>query len=71
MDVGSAKGVICNAVNAHPKRNRFVASHPMWGTEYSGPTAARKDAFAGKAAVICDKEASDIDAVAMVENIYR
>ena len=71
MDVGSAKTVICNAVKDHPKRNRFVASHPMWGTEYSGPSAAVKTAFAGKAAVICNKEESDEDAVNMVEHIYK
>ncbi len=71
MDVGSAKAVICKAVNDHPKRNRFVASHPMWGTEYSGPSAAVKTAFANKAAVICDKENSDEDAVKMVEHIYE
>ena len=71
MDVGSAKTIICNAVKDHPKRNRFVASHPMWGTEYSGPSAAVKEAFKNKAAVICNKEASDEDAVAMVEGIYK
>ena len=71
MDVGSAKAVICNAVKDHPKRNRFVASHPMWGTEYSGPSAAVKEAFVNKAVVICNKEESDEDAVNMVENIYR
>ncbi len=71
MDVGSAKNVICSAVKNHPKRNRFVASHPMWGTEYSGPMAARKDAFTHKAAVICNKEESDADAVLLVEKIYK
>ena len=71
MDVGSAKTVICNAVKDHPKRNRFVASHPMWGTEFSGPSAARKEAFTNKAAVICNREESDDDAVNLVENIYK
>jgi len=71
MDVGSAKTVICNAVKDHPKRGRFVASHPMWGTEFSGPSAARKDAFTNKAAVICNKEESDEDAVSLVEKVYK
>ena len=71
MDVGSAKTVICNAVKDHPNRSRYVASHPMWGTEYSGPAAAIKEAFANKAAVICNKEESDDDAVSMVENVYK
>jgi prephenate dehydrogenase len=71
MDVGSAKTVICEAVKNHPKRRRFVASHPMWGTEYSGPAAAVKEAFTNKAAVICNKEESDEDAVNTVEQIYQ
>ncbi len=71
MDVGSAKAIICEAVKDHPKRNRFVASHPMWGTEHSGPSAAVNTAFANKAAVICNKEESAEDAVNMVEHIYR
>ena len=71
MDVGSAKSYICQAVEGHPNRQRFVASHPMWGTEFSGPAAARADAFTGKAAVICNKEDSAVDAVDMVEQLYK
>ena len=71
IDVGSTKESITTAINNHPKRNRFVATHPMWGTENSGPDAAEKNAFINKATVICDKEKSDDDAVLMIENIYR
>lgn len=71
MDVGSTKKVICESVVSHPKRGRFVATHPMWGTEYSGPDAAIKTAFADKATVICSKEESDNDAVELVEQIYK
>lgn len=71
MDVGSTKGAVLEAIKSHPKRGRFVATHPMWGTEYSGPEAAVPSAFAGKATVICNKEESDEDAVTLVENIYR
>jgi prephenate dehydrogenase len=71
MDVGSTKSGILNAVKDHPKRRRFVATHPMWGTEFSGPDAAVKGAFAGKAAVIANREESDADAVLLVENLYR
>jgi prephenate dehydrogenase len=71
IDMGSTKQGILEAVKEHPKRKRFVATHPMWGTEYSGPEAAVHGAFANKATVICDKEDSDADAVAFVENIYR
>ena len=36
---------LCQAMADHPMRRRFVATHPMWGTEYSGPEAAVKNAF--------------------------
>jgi prephenate dehydrogenase len=70
MDVGSTKKIICESAGGANNRGRFVASHPMWGTEYSGPEAAVKGAFEDKAAVICDKENSDADAVQLVEKVY-
>jgi prephenate dehydrogenase len=70
-DAGSTKFALCNALAAHPMRSRFVATHPMWGTEYSGPEAAVKGAFEGRACVICEKEKSDPDAVNTIENIYK
>src|ERR1700748_1477712 len=36
-DAGSTKGALCASLANHPRRDRFVAMHPMWGTEYSGP----------------------------------
>ena len=71
MDVGSTKESIADVTMHHPNRKRFVATHPMWGTEYSGPEAAEKNAFVNKATVICDKEESDAHALLTVENIYR
>ena len=70
MDTGSTKEQIIASIKDHPKRPRFVATHPMWGTENSGPTAAVHDAFRGKVTVISDREHADADAVALVENIY-
>jgi prephenate dehydrogenase len=70
-DAGSTKEVLCISLADHPMRHRFVATHPMWGTEYSGPEAAVKDAFAGRACVICEKEVSSKDALDTIEKIYR
>jgi prephenate dehydrogenase len=70
MDMSSIKESVIDLVINHPKRRRFVASHPMWGTEYSGPGAAVKTAFANKAAVICDAENSDADALGLVKDLY-
>ena len=55
----------------HPHRGRLVATHPMWGTENSGPEAAEHGAFKGRTVVICERERSDADAVGNVEEIYR
>ena len=71
LDVGSTKSEIALAVNDHANRFRFVATHPMWGTEYSGPTAAVSNAFLDKAVVICDAERSDPEAVATTEKVYQ
>jgi prephenate dehydrogenase len=70
-DAGSTKHYLCEALRDHPMRKRFVATHPMWGTEYSGPEAAVRDAFAGRACVICEKDKSDAKAVAQMEDLYR
>ncbi|MDI3319645.1 prephenate dehydrogenase [Pinibacter soli] len=71
FDMGSTKHLLIEAVRNHPKRKRFVASHPMWGTEYSGPEAAVKGAFENKAVVICNASDSDKDAVELVRFIYK
>lgn len=71
MDTGSTKESLINIVNGHKNRQRLVTTHPMWGTEYSGPEAAVHGAFLNKATVICNKQDSDTDAVELVENIYR
>jgi prephenate dehydrogenase len=69
MDAGSTKAGIVNAVKDHPKRSRFVAFHPMWGTENSGPGSAVSESFTGKAGVICNKEESAADALQLVEKV--
>ncbi|KXH81545.1 prephenate dehydrogenase [Chryseobacterium kwangjuense] len=69
MDAGSTKAGIVKAVKDHPNRSRFVAFHPMWGTENSGPQSAISDSFSGKAGVICNKEESAADALQLVEKV--
>ena len=70
-DAGSTKGVIIDAVKNSPNRNRYVASHPIAGTEFSGPTAAISGLFKDKICIFCDVENSDADAVETVEKMYR
>lgn len=70
-DMGSTKGELCDVISLHPARGRFVASHPMWGTEFSGPQAAISGAFKGRTAVICEAEASNEQALDMVGELYQ
>lgn len=70
-DVGSTKGSICKVIENHPKRNRYVAAHPLAGTEYSGPQAAISHLFVGKKNIICESEKSDKSALEMVEKIFQ
>ena len=71
MDVGSTKTNIIEAVKQHPRRGRFVATHPMWGTEFSGPLSARRDSFAGKAVILCNENDSDQDSLSWVRYMYE
>jgi prephenate dehydrogenase len=71
VDLGSTKERICQVADNHPHRSRFVAGHPIAGTERSGPIAAFNDLLIGKQMIICDKERSDIDALELVEHIFR
>lgn len=71
LDAGSTKLPIVAVVATHPKRSRFVATHPMAGTEYSGPAAAISGLFNGKCCVCCDAEQSAPDALALVQQLYE
>lgn len=70
FDVGSTKQHICKELEGHPRRNRFVAAHPIAGTEYSGPSAAHSGLFFSKLGIICDVEQSAPDAVNKVEDLF-
>jgi len=71
IDVGSTKGSLLSLVDNHPKRGRYVATHPMAGTEFSGPEAAIPNLFDHKVAVLIDTERSDADALSKVKALYE
>ena len=56
IDFGSTKYQICNSVSNHIKRGNFLAAHPIAGTEFSGPAAAKKDLFDNKVMILCETE---------------
>jgi prephenate dehydrogenase len=69
IDAGSTKASICKAVAAHPNREAFVASHPIAGTENSGPDAAFQGLFRNKTNIICEKDRSSEHALSIAEKI--
>ena len=71
MDVCSTKAQIAERLKYHPCRKRYVASHPMAGTEHNGPWAAQPGLFDGRACIIADADESDSSAVRSVEELYR
>lgn len=70
IDLGSTKSAICQAVAHHPNRTQFVAAHPVAGTENSGPKAAMTGLFNGKVNIVCERERSGEDALALADKIF-
>lgn len=70
IDVCSTKEDICRAVKYHPRRKQFVSTHPMAGTEYSGPWAAQPGLFDGRACIFANAEESAPRAVKEIEQMY-
>ena len=71
IDVGSTKRPVVDGVENHPKRQNFVATHPMAGTEFSGPEAAIRHLFDGKNCVLCDVQDSKPELVDLVKGMYE
>ena len=71
LEVGSTKERLLASLKHHPKRSRLVSTHPMAGTEYSGPEAAIPNLFDGKYTVLVDVEDSAKDAVEVAEKLYK
>ena len=70
IDTCSTKSRIVRSVHYHPFRARYVATHPMAGTEYSGPWAAMPNLFDGRACIFANSEESDPKAVNTIEKMY-
>jgi prephenate dehydrogenase len=71
IDFGSTKTNICSKVKNHKKRKNYLASHPIAGTEFSGPKAAFSGLFSNKTIILCDTEKTDTNLLTTAENIFR
>lgn len=70
-DAGSTKAEIVRRLEkVDGARHRFVGSHPLAGSEKSGPSAGRADLFVGKTCVITPVETSTRDAVWNVRHFW-
>jgi prephenate dehydrogenase len=60
IDFGSTKKQICDSVKNHPKREQYIAAHPIAGTEYSGPNAAFSSLYEDKVMIVCEPEKTEV-----------
>ena len=70
-DVGSSKAGICAAIQEHSMCHRFVAGHPIAGTENNGPVHAKKGLFQKKMGILCSLDNTDSNALEVVTGIYQ
>ena len=71
-DVGSVKQAVIAAVQPHlPDTVHFVPSHPLAGTEHSGPRSGFADLFEERWFLIVPVEGSDVTAVDQLEILWQ
>ncbi len=70
IDTSSVKGNVVERIKYHNKRANYVATHPMAGTENSGPWAAQSNLYDGKAVIFCDVEDTNLQALSLVKKMY-
>ncbi|MEI5675077.1 MULTISPECIES: prephenate dehydrogenase [unclassified Nocardioides] len=70
-DVGSVKSGPLSTVTGEPRAHRYVGSHPMAGSERSGPLAGSGSLFDGRPWAVTPHAGSDPDAVELVEELVR
>ncbi|MDA8703745.1 prephenate dehydrogenase [Flavobacteriaceae bacterium] len=71
IDFGSTKYQICNSVSKHYKRGNFLAAHPIAGTEFSGPIAAKKDLFDNKVMILCETEKTNSSLLSLGIEMFK
>ena len=71
FDAGSTKASICKIVSLHPKRNQFLASHPIAGTEFSGPSAAFADLYVNQTQILCEAQKTRPDLLEWAVQFFR
>ena len=71
IDFGSTKGKLCSLVSDHPKRNQFLATHPIAGKENSGPQHTSSYLFKDKIQIICESYKTRKDLFDLAKSIFN
>jgi prephenate dehydrogenase len=67
VDVASVKAEIADAI----REPRFVPSHPLCGTHFSGPAGGRRELFMGATWAVCPTQWTSMENVSMTEALIR
>ena len=70
VDLGSTKKPICDLVNSNQNRRKFLAAHPIAGTEFSGPMSADSSLFDNKTIILCETEKTENRLLNMAKDLF-
>ena len=70
VDLGSTKKPICDLVNSNQNRRKFLAAHPIAGTEFSGPISADISLFDNKTIILCETEKTENRLLNMAKDLF-
>ncbi len=71
IDIGSTKEELCSSIREHKNRAKFVAAHPIAGTENKGAAAAINNLFDNKTCIICESELSSEQALNTSKRLFQ
>lgn len=70
VDLGSTKKPICDLVNNNQNRSKFLAAHPIAGTEFSGPMSADSSLYDNKTIILCETEKTENKLLTMAKELF-
>ena len=71
-DVGSAKNIILKLIHKKLKKNIFwISSHPISGSEVSGPKFGHKDLFSNKWCILIKEKNTDLRSLKKLKNFWE
>ena len=71
IDLGSTKKSICDSLKNHPKRDQFLATHPIAGTENSGPMSAVSGLYFNSTNIICESNKTRSDLLEKALKLFK